>query len=180
VGYNLNNIFAASRGTYRFSHYFFKRYGTGTTWQDGPLAAMLLSEMRLLKAEGLIRLGLAPAALPLINVSRAAAGLPDVTVDGPPDAQGCVPRQLDGDCGSLWDALRHEKRMEGLGVSGVIAFFDARGWQELPENTMLHLPVPGAELATLQRTNYTFGGGGTGSAPAPAFGVCPVVLTRCP
>ena len=37
---------------------------------------------------------------------------------------------------SLWDALRYEKKMEGVGVSGVIAFFDARGWQELPENTL--------------------------------------------
>ena len=180
VGYNLNNIFAASRGTYRFSHYFFRRYGTGDTWQAGPLPAMLVSEMTLLKAEGLIRLNQAASAVPLINLSRAAAGLPDVDVDGPPDLQGCVPRQLDGDCGSLWDALRHEKKMEGVGVSGVIAFFDARGWQELPEFTMLHLPVPGAELALLQRTNYTFGGGGVGSAPAPAFGVCPVALNRCP
>jgi hypothetical protein len=180
VGYNLNNIFAASRGTYRFSHYFFRRYGTGDTWQEGPLASMLVSEMTLLKAEGLIRLGQAVDAVPLINISRATAGLPDVTIDGPPDVQGCVPRQLDGDCGSLWDALRHEKRMEGLGVSGVIAFFDSRGWQELPENTMLHLPVPGAELATLRLPNYTFGGGGPGSAPAPVFGACPVALTRCP
>jgi hypothetical protein len=30
VGYNLNNIFDPSRGTYRFSHYYFLRYGTGT------------------------------------------------------------------------------------------------------------------------------------------------------
>ena len=184
VGYNLNNIFAASRGTYRFSHYFFRRFGTGVSWQEGPLPAMLVSEMNLLKAEGLIRTNQAAAAVPLINITRVANGqLPPVTIDGPPIGQGCVPRQLGGACGSLWDALRHEKKLEGLGVSGVIAFFDARGWQELPENTMLHLPVPGAELATLRRANYTFGGGGVGSAPAPSFGTCPVLsvrLARCP
>lgn len=184
VGYGANNIFQAARGTYRFSHYYFRRYGTGATWQAGPLASMLVSEMNLLKAEALIRTNQAALALPLINISRTAAGLPAVTVDGPPLGQGCVPRQLDGDCGSLWDALRHEKKMEGLGVSGVIAFLDARGWQELPENTMLHLPVPGSELATLRLPNYTFGGGQASSAPdpMPTWGACPVgvALARCP
>lgn len=183
VGYNLNNIFAASRGTWRYSWYFFRRYGTGTSWQDAQVPSMLVSEMNLLKAEGLIRTNQAALAVPLINLTRVANGqLPPVDVNGPPIEQGCVPRQLDGDCGSLWDALRHEKKIEGLGVSGVIAFFDARGWQELPEGSFLHLPVPGAELATLRLPNYTFGGGGASSAPAPNIGACPagVILLRCP
>jgi hypothetical protein len=181
VGYNANDIFAASRGTYRFSHYFFRRYGTGDTWQAGPQPALLVSEMNLLKAEALIRLNRAAEAVPLINLTRQANGqLPAVTVDGPPDVAGCVPRKASGACGSLWDALRYEKSMEGLGVSGVIAFFDARGWGALPENTMLHLPVPGSELSTLLRANYTYGGGGAGSAPAPAPEKCPVTLNRCP
>jgi hypothetical protein len=182
VGYNQNDIFAASRGTYRFSHYFFRRYGTGNTWFEGPQPAMLVSEMDLLKAEALIRLGRAAEALPLINKTRIANGqLPAVTIDGPPDQPGCVPRKLNGQCGSLWDALRYEKRMEGLGVSGVIAFFDARGWQTLPENSIQQLPVPGSELATLLQANYTFGGpGGESSAPAPDPERCPVALARCP
>jgi hypothetical protein len=183
MGYNLNNIFAASRGTWRYSWYYFRRFGTGTSWQDSPVPAMLVSEMNLLKAEGLIRTNQAASAVPLINATRVANGqLPPVTEDGPPDEAGCVPRQLDGSCGSLWDALRYEKKMEGVGVSGVIAFFDARGWQELPENTLLHLPVPGEELATLRLPSYTFGGGGAGSAPLPAIGTCPagVTLARCP
>ena len=182
VGYNLNNIFDPSRGTYRFSHYYFLRYGTGTSWQSGPQPAMLVSEMDLLKAEALIRLGRAAEAVPLINKTRVANGqLPPVTVDGPPDEPGCVPRKLNGQCGSLWDALRHEKKMEGLGVSGVIAYFDARGWQSLPQNSILQLPVPGSELATLREQNYTFGGpGGQSSAPAPDPERCPVALTRCP
>ncbi|HEY5544913.1 MAG TPA: hypothetical protein VIK50_02565 [Gemmatimonadaceae bacterium] len=182
VGYNLNNIFTASRGTYRFSHYYFLRYGTGTSWQSGPQPAMLVSEMDLLKAEALVRLGRAAEAVPLINKTRVANGqLPLVTIDGPPDEPGCVPRKLNGQCGSLWDALRYEKRMEGLGVSGVIAYFDARGWQTLPENSILQLPVPGAELATLLMPNYTFGGpGGESSALAPDPERCPVALARCP
>jgi hypothetical protein len=182
VGYNKNDIFTASRGTYRFSHYYFLRYGTGTSWQTGAQPAMLVSEMDLLKAEALIRLGRAAEAVPLINKTRVANGqLPPVTIDGPPDEPGCVPRKLNGQCGSLWDALRYEKRMEGLGVSGVIAYFDARGWQTLPENTILELPVPGSELATLLMANYTFGGpGGQSSAPPPDPERCPVALSRCP
>jgi hypothetical protein len=182
VGFNQNNIFAASRGTYRFSWYYFLRYGTGNTWQNGAQPAMLVSEMDLLKAEALIRLSRADEAVPLINKTRGANGLlPPVTTAGPPDEPGCVPRKLDGQCGSLWDALRYEKRIEGIGVSGVIAFFDARGWQALPQNTILQLPVPGRELAVLQRPLYTYGGpGGTSSAAAPDPERCPVALPRCP
>jgi hypothetical protein len=182
VGYNLNNIFDPSRGTYRFSHYYFLRYGTGTSWQTGPQPAMLVSEMDLLKAEALIRLNRAAEAVPLINKTRVANGqLPPVTIDGPPNEAGCVPRKLNGQCGSLWDALRYEKSMEGLGVSGVIAYFDARGWQTLPANSIVQLPVPGPELATLQLGNYTFGGpGGESSAPQPDPERCPVTLPRCP
>ena len=182
VGYNASTIFAASRGTYRYSFYYYKRNGTTTTWQTGPQPALTVTEMNLLKAEALIRLNRAAEAVPLINLTRVANGqLPPVTVDGPPDEPGCVPRKLNGACGSLWDALRYEKRIEGLGVDGVTAFFDARGWQTLPENTVIHLPIPGRELGVLQRDLYTYGGpGGQGSAPAPDAEKCPVALARCP
>jgi hypothetical protein len=182
VGYNNNNIFDPSRGTYRFSHYYFGRYGTGTSWESGPLPALTVAEMDLLKAEALIRLNRAAEAVPLINKTRVANGeLPPVTVDGPPNEPGCVPRKMNGQCGSLWDALRYERRIELLGVSGVLAFFDARGWQTLPENSITQLPVPGRELTTLQLDLYTFGGpGGQASAPAPDPERCPVTLPRCP
>lgn len=179
--YNLNNIFAASRGTYRYSHYAFTRWGTGTSWETAPLQALTVSEMDLLKAEALIRLGRAAEAVPLINKTRVANGeLPPVTVEGPPDEAGCVPRKLNGDCGSLWDALRYERRMETYGINGYLGFTDARGWQTLPVNSLIQLPVPGAELETLQLPNYTFGGpGGEGSAPEPDPERCPVSLARC-
>jgi hypothetical protein len=181
VGYNLNNIFDPTRGTWRFSHYYYLRNGTGATWENGTQLAMAVSEMDLLKAEALIRLGRAAEAVPLINKTRVANGqLPPVTIAGPPDEAGCVPRKLNGQCGSLWDALRYEKRIEGLGVTGIIAFMDARGWQSLPENTPIHWPVPGRELGVLQRPLYTFGGGGEGSAPLPSPETCPIALARCP
>jgi len=182
VGYNQNNIFAADRGSYRWSHYYYLRAGTELTWQTGTQVAMTVTEMDLLKAEALIRLGRASEALPLINKSRVANGqLPPVTLDGPPNEAGCVPRKESGACGSLWDALRYEKGIEGLGVNGVIAFLDARGWQTLPENTPIQLPIPGRELQTLQLPLYTFGGpGGESSAPAREPERCPVTgLARC-
>jgi hypothetical protein len=181
-GYNASNIFQAARGTYRYSHYYYLRNGTGTTWQTGAQLALTVTEMDLLKAEALIRLNRAAEAVPLINKSRVANGqLPPVTVAGPPDEPGCVPRKATGACGSLWDALRYEKSVEMLGVDGVTAFLDARGWQTLPANTITQLPVPGRELATLLRPLYTYGGpGGSSSAPAPDPERCPSTLARCP
>jgi hypothetical protein len=184
-GYNLNDIFTASRGTYRFSHYYYGRFGssiTSVSYQTGPQLEMTVAEMDLLKAEALIRLNRAAEALPLINKTRVANGeLPPVTIDGPPDEPGCVPRKMNGQCGSLWDALRYEKKIEGAGVSGVTAYFDARGWQELPQYSFVQMPVPGRELATLFLENYTFGGpGGESTAPAPDPERCPVALPRCP
>ena len=61
------------------------------------------------------------------------------------------------------------------------AYFDARGWQALPENSLEHFPVPGRELSVLQLPTYTFGGpGGEAAAPAPDPERCPVQLARCP
>jgi hypothetical protein len=185
VGYNLRNIGDITRGSWRYSHYYFLRYGTGVSnmnWYTAPQSAVTVTEMNLLKAEALIRLNRAGEALPLINATRVANGqLPPVTVDGPPDEPGCVPRKLSGACGSLWDALRYEKRIEGLGVDGVTAFFDARGWQTLPADSFVQLPIPGRELAVLVRPLYTYGGpGGQSSAPTPDPERCPVALARCP
>jgi len=181
-GFYEANIGSASRGTWRYSWYYYHRFGTGDSWQTGAQPALTVAEMDLLKAEGLIRLNRPDEAVPLINKTREAnGGLPPVTVDGPPDEQGCVPRKIHGGCGSLWDALRYEKRIEGVGVSGVVAFFDARGWQMLPANTFVQMPVPGRELAVLQLPLYTFGGpGGNSSAPEPDEEACPVPLPRCP
>lgn len=183
IGYSTTNRYAASRGTYHQSHYFYRRAGTGESWQNGPQLELTRAEMDLLKAEALIRLGRTAEALPLINRTRVANGeLPPVTIEGPPDIPGCVPRKASGGCGSLWDALRYEKRIEGLGIHPPGAFLDARGWQTLAAGTPLHFPIPGRELQTVRAPLYTFGGapGADGSAPAPDPERCPVALPRCP
>ncbi|MBR9988596.1 MAG: hypothetical protein KFH98_02515 [Gemmatimonadetes bacterium] len=181
VGYNVNTIWPEDRGTYRWSYYYFHRDGTGDSWFTGPQVTMSRTEMDLLKAEALIRLNRAAEAVPLINATRVANGqLPAVTVDGPPDTDACVPRKVTGACGSLWDALMHERNLENMGIQGTIMWWDARGLNRLMEGTLLHFPVSGIEIENLGLPLYTFGGvGGDGAAPPPQYHRCPATLPRC-
>ncbi|CAN5759669.1 hypothetical protein BH23GEM3_BH23GEM3_00350 [soil metagenome] len=180
MGCHTGTVFAAARGTGQRSFYYYHRLGRQTAWNTGPLVIMTVDEMNLLKAEALIRLGRAAEAVPLINITRVAnGGLPPVTLAGAPDPN-CTPRKVNGECGSLWDALRYEKRMEMIGVDAGVAHWDARGWGALVEGTPIHYPMPGNELALLRMQMYTTGGGQTGSAPTPDPERCPRALPRCP
>jgi hypothetical protein len=180
-GYNLNSIWPESRGTYRWSYYYYLRDGTGDSWHTGPQVTISKTEMNLLKAEALIRLNRAAEAVPLINLTRVANGeLPPVTVDGPPLGDECVPKKHNGACGSLWDALIHERQLELMGYEGSIMWWDFRGISRLQEGTLIHFPVSGIEMENLGLSVYTFGGvGGEGAAPPPQYGRCPVSLPRC-
>jgi hypothetical protein len=183
VDYEPTTFGNASRGTHLRSFYYFYRYGAGTTYNNGPIITISLEEMNLLKAEALIRLNRAAEAIPLINATRVSQGqLPPVDINGPPDAPGCVPRKTTGACGSLWDALRYEKRIEVMGTDGQVAFFDSRGWKTLSEFSFLNFPIPGRELEIARLPGYTHGGaGGTMAAPAPNWDGCPpgITLPRC-
>jgi hypothetical protein len=178
---NATCIWPVARGTYRCSRYFYHRGGTGDSWHVGPQVTMSRTEMDLLKAEALIRLNRAAEAVPLINRSRVANGeLPPATVEGPPASRACVPRKVSGECGSLWDALMHERAMENSDVEGAIMWWDFRGLNRLQEGTLLHFPVSGIELENLSLRVYTFGGvGGQGAASQPQYHRCPVALPRC-
>ena len=189
MGRHSTTIFNVDRGLGQRSYYFFHRYGEGTSWQDGPIPIVNLAEMQLLKAEGLIRLNRAAEAVPIINQYRVTNGqLPAVDINGVPGtAPNCTPRKLSGACGSLWDALRYEKRIETLGLEGGPAYYDARGWDFLVQDTPIHFPAPYTDLELLELEIYTWGGaGGAGGAPgmgsgaAPAWETCPVALANCP
>jgi len=137
-------------------------------------AMLLPAEMDLLLAEAETRMGNAAAAVPLINRTRVANGeLPPVTVNGVPPGPGCVPKRYDGSCGTLFDALMYEKRIETYGTA--ISYFDLRGWGCLLEGTPTQLPPPGRQLDLLGKVNYTYGGqpGQPGSAPKPTN--CPLL-----
>lgn len=180
-GRHRSTIWPEARGRYRWSHYFYRRDGLGDSWNTGLQVTISRTEMDLLKAEALIRLNRAQEAVPLVNATRVANGqLPPVTIEGPPANAACVPRKNNGDCGSLWDALVHERQLENMGIEGSIMWWDFRGLGRLQEGTLLHFPVSGIEMENLGLPVYTFGGvGGEGSAPAPQYHRCPVNLPRC-
>jgi hypothetical protein len=187
-GHHRADVWNASRGFYHRTYYFYHRAGRGNTWETGPQLVLTVTEKNLLRAEALIRLDRAAEAVPLINLTREANGeLDPVTVDGPPDVPGCVPRKIrpgpmQGQCGSLWDALRYEKRIEGAGIDQTTAYLDARGWQSLVIGTPLQFPVPALELQLREQPIYSYGGVNDDvmGAPAPDDERCPVVLPRCP
>jgi hypothetical protein len=108
--------------------------------------------------------------------------LPPVTIDGPPEGANCVPKKVTGACGSLWDALQHERNMELAVTDGAMMWWHARGVGTLQEGTLIHFPVNGLELENLGLPIYTYGGAGNpGSAPAPQYHRCPPgsTLARC-
>jgi hypothetical protein len=154
-------------GRYHDSGYADYRNHDYLTSRIGPMVHVNLAEMDLLEAEALIRLGRDAEALPLINGTREGnGGLPPVTASGAPELDGrCTPRTLDGECGDLFEALKHEKRMEVYLTGMGVAYYDDRGWGDLLTGTAIHFPIPAQELMVLQQEIYTFGGGGPGSAP---------------
>lgn len=155
--------FRPNRGPYYFSFYRNARYDYyGAAEWKAATPMVLMSEMRLLKAEGLYRTGNLAGAAALINVTRVGnGGLPPVTAAGVPgDASSCVPQLPSGACGSLFDALKYEKRVENVHTHLGTWFFDSRGWGDLPTGTPIMFPVPARELALLGLTPYTYGGVG--------------------
>jgi hypothetical protein len=182
-GYNTATLYAADRGLYHRSRYYYWRTGFGDTWQNGVQQWLTRTEMNLLKAEALIRTNRAADAIPLINLSRVANGeLPALTtIDGPANANSCVPKKHNGQCGSLWDALKYEKRIEMTGVEPAVSWYDGRGWGTLVAGSMIQIPIPAREREVQRAATYTFGGapGQPGSAAAPNHNACPAALPRC-
>lgn len=155
------------RGQWRWSYYrtikgdssYYSMGGASDLWME-----IGADEMRMLKAEGLLRTGQAQAAAELVNVTRVAAGL------NPTNAAGlntsCVPKLPDGSCGDLMEMIKWEMRMESyaVGPMGAPWYFNGRGWDDLIKGTVLQFPVPARELTLLGLPSYTFGGVGGESA----------------
>ncbi|MDH3224043.1 MAG: hypothetical protein OEO23_10045 [Gemmatimonadota bacterium] len=162
------------RGTYYLSNYSLNWYFDIGDTGFGFAPEVSVQEMNFLAAEAHIRLGSAAAALPIINDSRAAAGLPAASVDGVAGAR-CVPRAIgplrkasgltEGECGDLMTALIWEKRMAVFALTAGSIYYDARGFGVLRTGKAIHVPIPMEDLQLLGIPMYSFGGGGTGSAP---------------
>lgn len=148
----------------------------------GPWPEITASEMRLLAAEGYFYANNFAAALPLINASRTANGLPAlVAADNTtpvPGGTGCVPQvpTLNGttytvSCGTMWEALKWEKRMETAMTGYNQWWVDSRGWGDLPEGTAVQWPVPYQEMDARLHPFYNLGGVGLpGGAPRGTYG----------
>jgi len=163
-----NGPFPAARGVYHYSSHNHKRYqyyNQGNA--NGVMPHMTMAELDMYRAEALLRTGGSTNEVAmLINKTRVGRGMLNPAtgsdpVGSPSDAQSHL------DSASLWAKLKHERRIETFQTAGGLAWQDDRGMGDLVPGTPIHFPVPGRELETLGRENYTFGGvGNTGGAPS--------------
>lgn len=150
---------AAPWGTWYYDNQRF--WGIRFNGGNGPVEAFTLAENDMLAAEGYMRTGRTAQAVPLINLTRTAAGLPAIpaTTDQNtivPGGSACVPRvpqplsYTSTACGTVWEAMKWEKRLETSFTGYAQWFIDARGWGDLTEGTILEWPVPWEELYARQ------------------------------
>jgi hypothetical protein len=150
-----------------YDHVRFTSYRQGAS--TGLWVWMSQSESDMLQAEGLIVLGRASEAVPLINRTRVANGLPPFPAGATAatrapaqpggSATSCVPRTPTGpggtlECGTLFEAMKWEKRMETQFTGYAQWFFDSRGWNDLPVSSPLQYPVPYQEMDARYETFY--------------------------
>ena len=132
----------------------------------------------MLLAEGLYRTGNLAGAAALVNVTRVKNGLPAITDFGatavvPGGARACVPKVPVAPnfntvgCGTLWDALKYEKRIETAYTHYAPWYLDGRGWGELPIDTPLYWAVPFQDLQARGTAISDIYGTGPGAGNAP-------------
>lgn len=154
---------------------FFRSRAFFSATRIGNYPVMTAASIRLLAAEAQLRLGNVPAAAALIDVSRVGkGGLPSLvtagiadTVTAVPGGRACVPKVPDpatafksAKCGTIWDALKWDYRIETAYTGYGNWFFPSRGWGDLPEGTTINWPVPYQEMDARAETFYGLGGVG--------------------
>lgn len=167
---NTGDVPLASWGESWYDH---RRYAATFAASLGTYTEISVVEVRMLRAEGLIRrngAGDIAAAIALINMSRVANGLSDlsaltaatdiVPLNPGGGATNCVPRTPQPPsydftaCGTLLEAMKYEKRIETMMTGYGISFTDNRGWGDLITGTPLHWPVPYQEMQARQQAYY--------------------------
>jgi hypothetical protein len=164
-----------------YDHYRFRAFASAS--RVGGFPIFTRAENDLLAAEGHIRRNNIAAAATLIDRTRTTAGLPALsgvvtTADQPvPGGANCVPRVPVGPnftstaCGNIYEAMKWEKRMETAFTAYGAWYFDSRGWNDLPEGTAVHWPVPTQELDARRIPIYNVGGvGQPGGATRSTYG----------
>ncbi len=138
------------------------------------------AENDLLLAEAYYRLNALDNAIALINNTRVNNGkLPPLPLgmtatDPVPGGVSCVPRvpnpatnYTSSTCGTLFEALKWEKRLELAYMQYGAWYFDSRGWGDLAQGTALEWPVPYQEMDTRSEAFYNQQGPG---APKGTYG----------
>ncbi len=162
-----NGPFPPARGTYHYSSHNHMRYQYYNTAEgNGAMPHMIVAEMDMYKAEGLLRTGGSTMVVAdLINKTRVERGMLN-PASGSDPAGTSKDAQSHLDSASLWAKLKHERRIETFQTAAGLPYYDDRGLGDLVSGTPIHFPIPGSELETLGLQSYTFGGvGGTGGAP---------------
>lgn len=179
VAYIGSSPFPASRGYYHYSNYLDVRWGYYSAGFVGRLPTWDPKERDLLMAEAMYRTGNPTGAMDIVNTYRANGGLPAFTdANGTAPGARCVPRTSTGACGDLWEALKHEKRIELFHYGPFTEFMDDRGWGDLVSGTWNQIPVPGSELLLLLEDIYTFGAEAGSAAPSIINDLSPEAIAQ--
>jgi hypothetical protein len=173
---------------------FYRSRAFNNASRNGPYPVMMVAEIRLYAAEAQLRLGNVAAAAALIDSTRVKKGrlkplsgvITDTLMPVPgmdsayvAGSRSCVPRVPDAaagfkraKCGTIWDALKWEFRMETAYSGYGMWFFAGRGWGDLPEGTALNWAVPYQEMDTRREAFYGVGGfGGRDAAGRGNYGL---------
>jgi len=151
-------------GNWYYDNWRFWAIGAGGG--NGPFVVFSVAENDMLAAEGYLRTGNIAAAATLIDKTRVPAGLAPVTgmtslTQQVPGGNACVPRVPQAPnftttaCGTIFEAMKWEKRLETSFTGYAQWFIDARGWGDLTQGTALHWPVPYQELYARLLPSYT-------------------------
>jgi hypothetical protein len=163
--------FNSARGTWYRS--FYGHYRNQEMYLNGfvgPMQHLRVAEVDLMRAEALWNLNKTTNRLQVVNLINkyrvTRGGLAPITIADTDNA--------------IFTALRYEYEIETYSTAAGLAFYRKRGWGHLPgttevgggawgglpTGTVIHFPVPAAELDLLGLVYYTFGGvGNEGAAP---------------
>ena len=144
--YLSDNNFKPDRGYYHFSHYKYKRYDDWMVLWMGPTPIFRAAENDMYKAEAMVMTNDNPGAIGVINSgSRVLRG-------------GLAPLSASATKAEILDAIYYERDIELIMTGCGLSFYDMRKRDMLQSGTILHFPIPGLELESLNMPYYTIQG----------------------
>ena len=112
----------------------------------GPMKELSAYDNQLMLAEAYARTNMIAEAAAIIN-----------NPDNPRIARGQLPEVLENK-DDILNVIFYERYIELFNNGYLISFCDMRRTDDLQYGTPLHFPVPAADLITLGKDIYTFGG----------------------